>query len=697
MNHNEKHLEDRKKSNRRQVFRLAVIPSLLAAVIGYSGSALAVQGGVVAAGTGSISTNAGNTTISQQSDKMVVNWKNFDIAKNQSVTFNQPTASSAVLNRVTSSDPTQINGALTANGRVFVVNPSGVMFGKTAKVDVGSLVASTLDTDDKQFMEGGKLYGANGARALVLDGIGGNGVVSNEGDIHATETVALLGSQAINRGTIRAKDVTLGAADGMAMETAGSGFKVSVGRAARNALAANYGDISVRGGNVELSAAATGAVLATVVKNTGKLEATRAESGEGGSVILNSQQDGNISVGGRVTADGDISIVSEPLFKVPPYLDGTSGYSSYGMDNSHGITVASNATLNSSQGAVRIFTQSGDVLLNGRVNAGGYGLLDVYGNNITVNDLISGTNINLGGNHDVTINAPIKAANVLSVGAGWDGSGDLIQNANLSGDGVILGGRNIFQADGVKTTAKSLLSLIALPGGEGDGKIVAANLNGSQVYVTGGDVTLGGTVKGDYEVGVLANSLKTADINGGRILITADNAVTNGNIRGDSVDIVGGDFTLNGDVKAKNDVNVYAIGKQAECDVSTSCVYVTDGGTWGFSGGSITQNGKIVSDEGSVALHADGALTQTALAKTKAAFDVQLDSFTASVGDITAGREIAINFNPDAVRNTYGDAVAMPAVTTQVNGKLKAPVILVPEDTQNLAGNTVGYVATTPL
>ncbi|SAK56854.1 filamentous hemagglutinin outer membrane protein [Caballeronia pedi] len=617
----------RKRPAQRHAFRLAIIPSLMIAVMSCSGNALAVQGGVVAAGAGSISTNGGNTTISQQSDKMVVNWKNFDIAKNQSVTFSQPTASSAVLNRVTSSDPTQINGALTANGRVFVVNPSGVMFGKAAKVDVGSLVASTLDMDDKQFMEGGRSYGTNGARALVLDGIGGNGVVSNEGDIHATETVALLGSQAINRGTIRAKDVTLGAADSVSMETAGSGFTVSIGRAARNALAANYGDISVRGGNIELNAAAAGAVLATVVKNTGTLEATVAVPDHQGGVMLNAQG-GDISTG-RITADGGIYVGSS--------------------------------------------------------------------DNVTVSGPLTGYSVVVGGGRDVTINAPIAAPQLVNVSAGSGNAGDLVQNANISGDGVFLIGGNIFQADGVKTTGTSQVVLTSFPGSDAGGKIVASNLSSNMVYVSGGDVELNGKVKGDYSVGVSASSLRAEDISGEYIYLSADKALTTGAIKGDTVNIWGGDVTLNGDVKAKNDIYVNAYGKHAECETSTSCVYVTDGGTWGFSGGSITQNGKIVSDEGSVALHADGALTQTALAKTKAAFDVQLDSFTASVGDITAGREIAINFNPDAVRNTYGDAVAMPAVTTQLNGKLKAPTILVPEDTQNLAGNTVGYVAKIPL
>jgi len=419
---------DRNKIQNRQAqqaLRLAVIPSLLALVIGYSGSALAVQSGVVVAGSGSIGTKGANTTVSQLSDKMVVNWKSFDIGKNESVTFNQPTSSSAVLNRVTSADPTRINGALTANGRVFVVNPSGVMFGKAAKVDVGSLVATTLNVDDKQFMN-------SGAQVLNLEDHQGSGVVSNDGQIHATETVALLGSQAINRGTIRAKDVTLGAASGVSMETTDSGYKVNLTGAARDALAANYGEIFAQNGNIELSAAATGAALATVVKNTGTLEATMAGP-HSGDILLASSNDGSISVGGNLKTEGSIEIGSASYYS--PLASGGE----YALDNSHGITIAKNATLDAGSG-LAIVTKSGDVVLNsGALNGGVDTTTYVAGNNITVNDrIVNSGRVYLDGGQDVTINAPIKVDS-LKVVAG----GNLVQNSNVSGDDVSLHGGDV--------------------------------------------------------------------------------------------------------------------------------------------------------------------------------------------------------------------------------------------------------------
>jgi len=49
---------------------------------------------------------------------------------------------------------TTIDGMLTSNGQVYIYNPNGIVFGKTATVDVGALVATSLKIDDQRFMNG---------------------------------------------------------------------------------------------------------------------------------------------------------------------------------------------------------------------------------------------------------------------------------------------------------------------------------------------------------------------------------------------------------------------------------------------------------------------------------------------------------------------------------------------------------------
>ncbi|WP_041559705.1 filamentous hemagglutinin N-terminal domain-containing protein [Afipia carboxidovorans] len=68
--------------------------------------------------------------------------------------FYQPGASSVTLNRVIGNETSVINGAINANGQVFIVNSAGVLFGKGSQINVGGLVASTQDISNKDLWLG---------------------------------------------------------------------------------------------------------------------------------------------------------------------------------------------------------------------------------------------------------------------------------------------------------------------------------------------------------------------------------------------------------------------------------------------------------------------------------------------------------------------------------------------------------------
>ena len=117
-----------------------------ALMLGFGTLAVAAPtGGVVVAGSASIGGAAGATVITQASQNAVLNWNSFNVAAGESVTFAQPNSASVALNRILGGDGSAIMGTLSANGKVFLVNPNGVLFGKGASVNVGGLVASTLD------------------------------------------------------------------------------------------------------------------------------------------------------------------------------------------------------------------------------------------------------------------------------------------------------------------------------------------------------------------------------------------------------------------------------------------------------------------------------------------------------------------------------------------------------------------------
>jgi filamentous hemagglutinin family protein len=84
----------------------------------------------------------------------IINWQSFSVANDEVTRFIQQNADSKVLNRISGQDPSQILGALQSNGKVFLINPNGVLFGKDARVDVGGLVASTLNISNTDFLAG---------------------------------------------------------------------------------------------------------------------------------------------------------------------------------------------------------------------------------------------------------------------------------------------------------------------------------------------------------------------------------------------------------------------------------------------------------------------------------------------------------------------------------------------------------------
>lgn len=120
-------------------------------------------GGQIVHGQGQISVPGSNQmVIDQGSHKLAVDWQKFDIGSGNTVTFKQPNSQSIALNRVLGSDGSKIMGALEANGRVFLVNPNGVLFGAGSSVDVGGLVASTLDINVDDFAAGNYRFKGDG-------------------------------------------------------------------------------------------------------------------------------------------------------------------------------------------------------------------------------------------------------------------------------------------------------------------------------------------------------------------------------------------------------------------------------------------------------------------------------------------------------------------------------------------------------
>ena len=255
----------------------------------------APAGGIVTAGGANIASSPGTTTITQTTQNTAISWQSFNIGSTESVRFNQPSSSAVALNRVIGSDPSSIFGSLSANGKVFLINPNGVLFGKGAQVNVGGLVASTLAISDADLMAG-KYQFAGTSKASV----------SNQGTITADGGyVALLGANVNNQGVISARlgSVALASGNAMTLDVAGDGLlNVTVNQGAVESLVENGGLIRADGGRVLMTAMAAGGLLQGSVNNTGIVQAQTLSTHRGEIRLLGDMHTGVTTVGGTLDA-----------------------------------------------------------------------------------------------------------------------------------------------------------------------------------------------------------------------------------------------------------------------------------------------------------------------------------------------------------------------------------------------------------
>ncbi len=264
-------------------------------------------GGQVVAGQASVATSGATMNIQQASDKAILNWQSFSIGSGAAVNFIQPGAGSVALNRVLGSDPSQIYGRLSANGQVFLVNPSGVLFGPGARVDVGGLVAGVMNIRNEDFLSGNYRFTRDGATASVV----------NRGEINA-KYAALLAPHVLNEGVISAPmgSVALVAGEAVTLGITGQAkLGVQVDKASIDTLVENRHLVQAGAGNVLLSAQSANALIGRVV-NSGAIEANGMSS-DGGVVRLTAssaiEHSGAISVDASANGKGGSAILLADL------------------------------------------------------------------------------------------------------------------------------------------------------------------------------------------------------------------------------------------------------------------------------------------------------------------------------------------------------------------------------------------------
>lgn len=232
--------------------------------------------------------------INQNAARGVIEWQSFDIGSAARVNIVQPNAQSVLVNRVmggASAPASQIYGAMSANGRVFLVNPAGVTFGAGAQVNVGSLVASTLDlTPDMTANNYEALVGPNAGNTLPFAGTGLAGITVDTGatitaDPAGGGSVVLLDHSGITHN---------GVIDALRGHVA-----LSTGSAANVVLPVTTS------GFVDL--VVTQAATATTFVST---DSGSVISAEGGSVVIGHRAPRSTSSSDNITLEGTINVGS---------------------------------------------------------------------------------------------------------------------------------------------------------------------------------------------------------------------------------------------------------------------------------------------------------------------------------------------------------------------------------------------------
>ena len=441
------------------------------------------RGGTVVAGSASIGTpQGGSLSITQNSDRAIINWQGFSIGQGGTVSISQPDANSALLNRVTSDATSVIAGQINANGRVYLVNPNGVLITKTGVVNAAAFTASTLDIADNDFVAGSTSFTVTASRAAKvitlrsgladlsaptlsdhallyarIDRMKGSGKAALDLTGDGFLRVALLAGGITVAGAINAHEVVLtagtardaargvvnlsGTINATSVSSSGgivrlTGETITLAGATIDALGATGGGTIEIGGGLRGEGDLAHATTVTVdAASTIRADATQA--GNGGSVALWS--DGATQFAGVISAKGGVSSGDGGIVETSGHTANLNGarISTIAANGSHGTWLIDpvNFTVAASGGDIT-GAQLSSNLANGNVTILSSNGTRGTAGDININDTVSwGANtLTLDAYHDINVNMVLSATGT----AGFVGIvGDTAQNGSGSSSGAL--------------------------------------------------------------------------------------------------------------------------------------------------------------------------------------------------------------------------------------------------------------------
>ncbi len=365
----------------------------------------------------------------------IINWQGFSISADELTRFMQQSPVSAVLNRVVGANPSEILGRLQSNGRVFLINPNGILFGAGSQVDVAGFVASTLNMSNADFISGRQAF----------SGTGNEGKITNQGEIvtPAGGGVYLIGPQVENNGIIRAPSGEIVLAAGRTVRLVDSNFpSIQV-------------EVSATDKDLPLGGLGAGKVFAYLVKQSGVVSASAAGVGDGGRVVLKSAGEVQVAAASRTEATGasggTVAVQAAEKVLFSGLID-ARGF----VDKGGSVAIAAPTILVAYSGKVDVsgMRVGGNVALTGQVThfAGSIDARGINGTGGSVSILAPTILIAYSGRVDVSgMNGGGRAA---IVGQVTHFAGSIDARAGRSGDGgfVEVSGRQVLAFTGTVDT-----------------------------------------------------------------------------------------------------------------------------------------------------------------------------------------------------------------------------------------------------
>ncbi|MGE0201194.1 MAG: MBG domain-containing protein [Candidatus Melainabacteria bacterium] len=588
------------------------------------------EGYTVSSGSASFSQN-GSVLDIHASSGAIINYQRFNIGAGNRVNVYSPLS----LHRVTSGEPSRIFGTLYSPGKVFLVNPGGIIFGAGSSVNVQGLVASTLNIRDADFLSGQYVFQADSS---------GAGAVASHGEIFGAESVGLIGGSVDNTGHITAPRVDVAVGDRVTYTVAdGVGIDVTVDESLRQEVAGAQAAIrntgTIEGQQVALQARLARSFYQSTVNNSGVVKATGFAQDQQGHIVARAQtdtRDGRLVNTGTVTARGGDAQ--------------TGGHIDLLGDQ---VEVQAGSLVDASGGAG-----------GGYVRIGG----DYQGLN---DDVLNARNT------WVADGATVDAAARLSGDGGrlivW-GDEQTIVDGHLSVHGVDHGGF-------IETSGKQYLSVTGLPdisADSGQGGTWLLDPNDISIVAGSGNTNISGTspFNTSNDSASIGVSLITAALASGNVVIstgTAGTSAQNGDITLSTAlnytGVAGRTLTLNAHRNininsALSSTNALNVALNADTDANnTGTVTVGSAGSITTGGGSLSMNGYAISLSGT-SNTGNGVANLVSGSTISASKPVITGT---GLLNLTAPTSVSFNYNVNSAPLKVG-TVNTPSLTLLTNG-----------------------------